>query len=47
MNDIEYVYRQDIRDKKSAGHGVYNKRSGARSKYVGLPHDRMSQLSFR
>lgn len=47
MNDIEYIYRQDIREKKAAGHGVYGKRGGARSRYVGLPHDHMTEAQLR
>lgn len=47
MTDIEYIYRKDIRDKKAAGRGVYSKRSGAHSKYVGLPHDRLTEAQMK
>lgn len=47
MNDIEYILKQDIREKKSAGRGIYARKSGARTKYVGLPQDRMTNAQLK
>jgi hypothetical protein len=42
MNDVEYMLWQDAREKKAAGRGIYNRHSGKKSKYVGLPSDHMT-----
>lgn len=42
MNEIEYMLRQDAREKKAAGRGIYHKRSGSKSTYVGLPSDHLT-----
>ena len=47
MNDIEYMYRQDIREKKAAGRGAFSKKSGARTKYVGLTQDRLTTAQLK
>lgn len=47
MNDIEYLYRQDIREKKATGRGVFSKKSGARTKYVGLTQDRLTSAQLK
>lgn len=47
MNDIEYIYRQDIREKKSTGRGIYGKKSGARTKYVSLPQDKLTDAQLK
>lgn len=47
MTDIEYMFRQDIREKKAAGRGVYGKRTGSKTKYVGLPQTHMSDAQLK
>lgn len=47
MNDIEYMLRQDQREKKSAGRGIYHKRNGSKTKYVGLPQDKMTHAEWK
>lgn len=47
MNDIEYLYRQDIREKKATGRGVFSKKSGARTKYVSLTQDRLTSAQLK
>lgn len=42
MNEIEYMLKQDAREKKTAGRGIYHKHSGSKSKYVGLPSDHLT-----
>lgn len=43
MDDAEYVFRQEIREKKSAGRGTFHKKCGAKSKKCTLPSDRMTR----
>lgn len=43
MNDAEYVFYQEIREKKSAGRGTFHKKCGAKSKKCTLPSDRMTR----
>lgn len=47
MNEAEYVLRQDIREKKSAGRGAYHKRSGSKTSYVSLPSDHLSKAEWK
>lgn len=42
MNEVEYMLRQDAREKKAAGRGIYHKRSGSKTHYVGLPSDHLT-----
>lgn len=42
MTDEEYVFRQDIRERKAAGRGAYHKKCGSKSKYVRLPSDNLT-----
>ena len=42
MNEVEYMLRQDAREKKAAGRGIYHRRSGSKTKYVGLPSDHLT-----
>lgn len=42
MNDIEYLLKQDIREKKSIGRGIYAKKNGCKSKKCTLPSDYMT-----
>lgn len=43
LSDEEYVYQQDIKEKKSAGRGVFHKRGGSKSKKCTLPSDHMTK----
>lgn len=43
MDDAEYVFRQDIRDKKSIGRGTFHRKCGAKSKKCTLPSDRLTR----
>ncbi len=47
MTDEKYVYLQEIREKKSAGRGVLGKRTGSKTRYVGLPHDHMTAAELK
>lgn len=47
MTDEKYIYLQDIREKKSAGRGVFGKRTGSKTRYVGLPHDHMTAAELK
>lgn len=43
MNDAEYVFRQEIHEKESAGRGAFHKKCGSKSKKCTLPSDRMTR----
>ena len=43
LSDEEYVFRQDIREKKSAGRGAFHKKNGSKSKKCTLPSDYMTR----
>lgn len=43
LSDEEYVFRQDIREKKSTGRGVFHKKNGSKSKKCTLPSDYMTR----
>ena len=43
MNDCEYTFRQDVREKKSIAHSARNRKNGSKSKYVSLPHDHLTK----
>ena len=43
MTDAEYLFRQDIKEKKAAGRGRFHKKSGAKSKKCTLPSDRLTK----
>jgi hypothetical protein len=43
MNDAEYLFRQDIRDKKSSSRGAFHKKNGAKSKKCKLPSDYLTR----
>ena len=47
MTDEKYIYLQDIREKKSAGRGVFGKRTGSKTRYVGLPHDHVTAAELK
>lgn len=47
MNEIEYMLKQDAREKKAAGRGIYHKRSGSKSTYVGLPSDHLTAAQMK
>lgn len=43
LSDEEYIYRQDIKEKKAAGRGIYHKKNGSKSKKCSLPSDYMTR----
>lgn len=47
MNEVEYMLMQDNREKKSAGRGIYHKRSGSKTKYCGLPSDHLTPAQLK
>lgn len=47
MNEVEYMLRRDMREKKAAGRGIYHRRNGSRTKHVSLPHDHMTEAQWK
>lgn len=47
MTDAEYLLRQDIREKKSAARGARARVSGSKSKYCGLPSDKLTAAQLK
>lgn len=47
LSDEEYIYRQDIKEKKSAGRGAFYKKNGSKSKKCSLPSDFMSRKEIK
>lgn len=43
LSDEEYIYRQDIKEKKATGRGIYHKKNGSKSKKCTLPSDYMTK----
>ena len=43
LSDEEYVYRQDIKEKKSAGRGAFHKKNGSKSKRCKFPSDYLTK----
>lgn len=43
FSDEEYVYRQDIKEKKSAGRGAFHKKCGSKSKKCKFPSDYLTK----
>lgn len=43
LSDEEYIYRQDIKEKKSAGRGAYHKKNGSKSKKCNFPSDYLTK----
>lgn len=43
MNDCEYTFMQDVREKKNIAHSARHKKNGSKSKYVSLPHDHLTK----
>lgn len=43
LSDEEYIYRQDIKEKKAAGRGAAHKKGGSKSKKCTLPSDYMTR----
>lgn len=43
MTDLQYVYKQDIREKKSTGRGAFYKKNGSKSKKCTLPSDYLTR----
>lgn len=46
-SDEEYIYRQEIKEKKSAGRGAFHKKCGAKSKKCSLPSDFMTRKEIK
>ena len=47
MTDAEYLLRQDIREKKSAARSARARVSGSKSKYCGLPSDKLTAAQLK
>lgn len=43
MSDEEYIYRQDIKEKKATGRGAFHKKGGSKSKKCNFPSDYMTR----
>ena len=43
LSDEEYIYRQDIKEKKAAGRGIYHKKNGSKSKKCNFPSDYLTK----
>lgn len=43
MSDEEFIYRQDIKEKKAAGRGAFHKKGGSKSKKCNFPSDYMTK----
>lgn len=43
MNDVEFILKEDIKEKKQAGRGYYHKKNGSKSKKCRLPSDHLSK----
>lgn len=43
MSNEEYIYRQDIKEKKAAGRGAFHKKGGSKSKKCNFPSDYMTR----
>ena len=43
LSDEEYIYRQEIKEKKSAGRGAFHKKCGAKSKKCKFPSDYLTK----
>ena len=43
MNDVEFILKEDIKEKKQAGRGYYHKKNGSKSKKCHLPSDSLSK----
>lgn len=43
MDDAEYIFRQDIKEKKSAGRGSFHRKCGSKSKKCTLPHEYLTK----
>lgn len=47
MNEIEYVFNSDIREKKRTARGSRNKKCGAKSKKCSLPYETMKRKDLK
>ena len=43
MNDVEFILKEDIKEKKQEGRGYYHKKNGSKSKKCRLPSDSLSK----
>ena len=47
MNDVEFILKEDIKEKKQAGRGYYHKKNGSKSKKCHLPSDSLSKKKLK
>ena len=47
MNDVEFILREEAKEKKSAGRGYHAKKNGSKSKKCSLPHDNLSKKRIK
>ena len=47
MTDIEYIYLKDLREKKAAGRGIFGKRTGSKTRYVGLSQNHKTDAQLK
>lgn len=47
MNEIEYVFNSDIREKKRTARGARNKKCGSKSKKCSLPYETMKRKDLK
>lgn len=47
MNDVEFILKEDIKEKKQAGRGCYHKKNGSKSKKCRLPSDNLSKKEIK
>ena len=43
LSDEEFLYHQEIREKKSIGAGAFHKKNGSKSKKCTLPHEKLTR----
>ena len=46
MNDLEFEFKQDIKEKKSTANGARHRKRGSKTKYVSLPSDGMTRKQW-
>lgn len=47
MNDYEYAFHADAKEKKAAGRGAYAKKGGSKSRRCSLPSDNLTEAQTR
>ena len=46
MNDLEFEFKQDIKEKKSTANGARHRKRGSKTKFVSLPSDGMTRKQW-